>query len=167
MLHKNLKSSHHTLIVQCLDLSSLLWTSLSYSMVQCRVQCINFKSWQRCRVKLIFHHHKLTFGPGTVTFCFSFSLISEWPANVTILICGNKLPESEGLLIWSADNESLPRGFDGLWRRGEHDPLIREGGGEWEKSGTWDTVLDSSGNSSRWTETPKILRFLHAQAAGS
>ena len=75
-----------------------------------------------------------TLGPGTATFCFSFSLISEWPANVAILIGGRRLPERGRVGNCSADNESPSRGPCGWWSGGEHESLPGEGGGDWGKS---------------------------------
>jgi len=75
-----------------------------------------------------------TLGPGTATFCFSFSLISECPANVAILIGGKRLPERGLVGNCSADNESPSRGPCGWWRSGEHESLPGEGGGDWGKS---------------------------------
>jgi len=66
--------------------------------------------WGRYRYFLELHISNPTLGPGTATFCFSFSLISEWPANVAILIGGKRLPERGWVVNCSADNESPSRG---------------------------------------------------------
>lgn len=76
-----------------------------------------------------------TLGPGTATFCFSFSLISEWPANVATLIGGRRLPGRGQEGNCSADNESPSRGPCGWWSGGEHELLPGEGGGDGGKSG--------------------------------